>query len=153
MRAAAPALSLLLCCTASANAQQPEPDCRKAVTQMDLNICADQDYRAADAELNKTYRLAVAAMQATDKELGDIDAAYAGALEALKKAQRAWIGYRDGQCNRRVRGEGRLDGTHAGLRLPRRADTQAHRRAQGTHGICGELIIAKRPRHHDRWQW
>ncbi|RVG73316.1 MULTISPECIES: lysozyme inhibitor LprI family protein [Sinorhizobium] len=98
MRAAAPALSLLLCCTASANAQQPEPDCRKAVTQMDLNICADQDYRAADAELNKTYRLAVAAMQATDKELGDIDAAYAGALEALKKAQRAWIGYRDGQC-------------------------------------------------------
>ncbi|MDW9414144.1 lysozyme inhibitor LprI family protein [Sinorhizobium meliloti] len=98
MRAAAPALSLLLCCTASADAQQPEPDCRKAVTQMDLNICADQDYRAADAELNKTYRLAVAAMQATDKELGDIDAAYAGALEALKKAQRAWIGYRDGQC-------------------------------------------------------
>ncbi|RVE90242.1 lysozyme inhibitor LprI family protein [Sinorhizobium meliloti] len=98
MRAAAPALSLLLCCTASANAQQPEPDCRKAVTQMDLNICADQDYRAADAELNKTYRLAVAAMPATDKELGDIDAAYAGALEALKKAQRAWIGYRDGQC-------------------------------------------------------
>ncbi|UIJ94212.1 lysozyme inhibitor LprI family protein [Sinorhizobium meliloti] len=98
MRAAAPALSLLLCCTASADAQQPEPDCRKAVTQMDLNICADQDYRAADAELNKTYRLAVAAMQATDKELGDIDAAHAGALEALKKAQRAWIGYRDGQC-------------------------------------------------------
>ncbi|YCI03150.1 lysozyme inhibitor LprI family protein [Ensifer sp. D2-11] len=98
MRAAAPALSLLLCCTASADAQQPEPDCRKAVTQMDLNICADQGYRAADAELNKTYRLAVAAMQATDKELGDIDAAYVGALEALKKAQRAWIGYRDGQC-------------------------------------------------------
>lgn len=98
MRAAAPALSLLLCCTASADAQQPEPDCRKAVSQMDLNICADQDYRAADAELNKTYRLVVAAMQATDKELGDIDAAYAGALEALKKAQRAWIGYRDGQC-------------------------------------------------------
>ncbi|MDW9525179.1 DUF1311 domain-containing protein [Sinorhizobium meliloti] len=98
MRAAAPALSLLLCCTAPANAQQPEPDCRKAVSQMDLNICADQDYRAADAELNKTYRLVVAAMQATDKELGDIDAAYAGALEALKKAQRAWIGYRDGQC-------------------------------------------------------
>lgn len=98
MRAAGAALSLLLCCTASAYAQQPEPDCGKAVTQMDLNICADQDYRAADAELNKTYRLAVAAMQATDKELGGIDAAYVGALEALKKAQRAWIGYRDGQC-------------------------------------------------------
>ncbi|PST22410.1 DUF1311 domain-containing protein [Mesorhizobium plurifarium] len=98
MRAAAPALGLLLCCTGSAVAQQPEPDCRKAVTQMDLNICADRDYRSADEELNRTYRLAVAAMQAADKELGGIDAAYVGALAALKKAQRAWIGYRDGQC-------------------------------------------------------
>ncbi|PLU27954.1 hypothetical protein BMJ27_31160 [Sinorhizobium medicae] len=99
MKAAAPALGLALCCTAFASAQQqPEPDCRKAVTQTDLNICADKDHRMADAELNTTYRLAVAAMQATNKELGEIDAAYVGALEALKKAQRAWIGYRDGQC-------------------------------------------------------
>lgn len=30
--------------------------------------------------------------------MAKIDAAYVGALEALKKAQRAWIGYRDGQC-------------------------------------------------------
>ncbi len=53
MRAAVPALILLLCCTASADAQELKPDCRKAVTQMDLNIYADQDYRAADAELTR----------------------------------------------------------------------------------------------------
>ncbi|MNT91411.1 hypothetical protein D3C72_2325040 [compost metagenome] len=37
-------------------------------------------------------------MRAKDKELGAISADYVGAEEALKKAQRAWIGYRDGQC-------------------------------------------------------
>ncbi|OAP43336.1 hypothetical protein AU381_27500 [Sinorhizobium glycinis] len=99
MRAAAPATGLLFILVGSAFAQeQPEVDCQKAVTQMDLNICADQEYQAADAELNKIYREAIAAMQETDKELGAIDVAYVGAVEALKKAQRAWIGYRDGQC-------------------------------------------------------
>ncbi|PDT84617.1 lysozyme inhibitor LprI family protein [Sinorhizobium sp. BJ1] len=99
MRAVAPAIGLLLIVATSAFAQeQPEVDCQKAVTQMDLNICAGQEYGAADAELNKTYREAIAVMQETDRELGDIDAAYVGAVEALKEAQRAWIGYRDGQC-------------------------------------------------------
>ena len=27
-------------------------DCAKAYTQFDMNVCADQDYKAADAELN-----------------------------------------------------------------------------------------------------
>ncbi|WP_018236414.1 lysozyme inhibitor LprI family protein [Ensifer sp. BR816] len=99
MRAAAPAIGLLLIFAISASAQdQPEVDCQKAETQMDLNICADQEYQAADTELNKVYRKAVDAMQKTDKELGDLDAAYVGAVDALKKAQRSWIGYRDGQC-------------------------------------------------------
>ncbi|ACP26259.1 putative urease-associated protein [Sinorhizobium fredii NGR234] len=98
MRAAAPAIGLLLVLATSAFAQEPEVDCQKAETQMDLNICADREYQAADADLNKTYGKAIAAMRETDKELGDIDAAYVGAVEALKKAQRAWIGYRDGQC-------------------------------------------------------
>ncbi|MBP1883682.1 uncharacterized protein YecT (DUF1311 family) [Ensifer mexicanus] len=63
-----------------------------------MNICAGQDYDRADADLNNIYKQAVAAMKAMDKELGEIDAAYPGAEQALKKAQRAWIGYRDGQC-------------------------------------------------------
>ena len=38
-------------------------------------------------------------MVETDKELTEsMGASYAGAVEMLKKAQRAWIGYRDGQC-------------------------------------------------------
>ncbi|MEY9780236.1 lysozyme inhibitor LprI family protein [Sinorhizobium fredii] len=98
MRVVAPAIGLLLVLATPGFAQEPEVDCQKAETQMDLNMCADQEYQAADADLNKAYRKAIAAMQETDKELGGIDAAYVGAVEALKKAQRAWIGYRDGQC-------------------------------------------------------
>ncbi|WP_026618720.1 YecT (DUF1311 family protein) [Ensifer sp. WSM1721] len=99
MRAVASVIGLLFVSMRSALAQEePQVDCRNAVAQMDLNICADRDYRTADAELNKVYKQAMTAMQATDKELGGIDPAYVGAVEALKKAQRAWIGYRDGQC-------------------------------------------------------
>ncbi|OAP34742.1 lysozyme inhibitor LprI family protein [Sinorhizobium americanum] len=98
MRAVAPAIGLLLFLATSSFAQEPEVDCQKAETQMDLNICADREYQAADADLNKIYNQAMAVMRQTDKELGDIDAAHVGAIEALKKAQRAWIGYRDGEC-------------------------------------------------------
>ena len=78
--------------------EEPQVDCENAMTQSDINICANQDYAAADKELNAVYRTTMTAMQATDKELGEIDQNYVGAVEALKKAQRAWIGYRDGQC-------------------------------------------------------
>lgn len=88
----------LLASGAPALAQEDEVDCQNAVTQADMNICANEDYEAADAELNKVYKQALAATQAQDKELAEIDNAYVGAEEALKKAQRAWIGYRDGQC-------------------------------------------------------
>ncbi|MCA1444393.1 lysozyme inhibitor LprI family protein [Ensifer sp. IC4062] len=99
MRMFAPLAAVLLLSAVSAVAQeQPAVDCQNAVTQMDMNICAGQDYDTADADLNEVYRRAVAATKAMDKELGEIDAAYVGAEEALKKAQRAWIGYRDGQC-------------------------------------------------------
>ncbi len=77
---------------------EPQVDCENAMTQSDLNICANKDYEAADGELNTVYKTTMTAMQKTDKELGEIDQNYVGAVDALKKAQRAWIGYRDGQC-------------------------------------------------------
>ena len=83
---------------APALAQEDKVDCQNAVTQMDMNICANKDYEAADVELNKVYKLALSATKAQDKELAAIDVNYVGAEEALKKAQRAWIAYRDGQC-------------------------------------------------------
>jgi uncharacterized protein YecT (DUF1311 family) len=92
----APALCLLLVIAAPAFAEgESDVDCANATAQRDLNACAYQEYEAADVELNAVYRQAVTAAGNIDKEL---DGADVGAGEALKKAQRAWIAYRDGQC-------------------------------------------------------
>jgi uncharacterized protein YecT (DUF1311 family) len=61
-----------------------------------MNHCADRDYQAADAELNRVYRKVRAAIRATDKDYAsDV---LKGAEAALVGAQRGWIAYRDGQC-------------------------------------------------------
>jgi uncharacterized protein YecT (DUF1311 family) len=93
MKFVAPVIGLLLATATFASAQEePEVDCEDAVTQMDMNFCADQDYQEADAELNEVYRQAMAVMREAD-DTDDV-----GAVDALKKAQRTWIGYRDEQC-------------------------------------------------------
>jgi uncharacterized protein YecT (DUF1311 family) len=79
-------------------AQDEEVNCENAMAQSEMNFCANKDYEAADKELNAIYKKTMAAMKDTDKELGAINENYVGAVDALKKAQRAWIDYRDGQC-------------------------------------------------------
>ena len=76
-------------------AEDPPVDCKNAATQADMNICAARDYETADKELNAQYKKTRAAMVAWDTELeGD----QKGAEKALLKSQRAWIDYRDGEC-------------------------------------------------------
>jgi uncharacterized protein YecT (DUF1311 family) len=83
---------------APAMAQDPEIDCENAMAQQEMNYCAGRDFETADAELNAVYRQAMAKMRETDAELAEIGENYVGAVEALKKAQRGWIAYRDGTC-------------------------------------------------------
>jgi uncharacterized protein YecT (DUF1311 family) len=78
-----------------ARADDAPADCGNAATQMDMNSCSDQDYQAADAELNAQYKKTRAAMLEVDKGL---DANLRGAEKALLAGQRAWIDYRDGEC-------------------------------------------------------
>jgi uncharacterized protein YecT (DUF1311 family) len=61
-------------------------DCNNAMTQSAMNICADQDYRAADAKLNAAYSRLIAAQDD------------AGFKAKLRTAQRAWISFRDTEC-------------------------------------------------------
>jgi uncharacterized protein YecT (DUF1311 family) len=68
----------------------PKQDCSKAVTQMDLDQCAGANDTAADAALNAFYKKLMA--QASD----------AKAADALKESERAWIAYRDRECDREV---------------------------------------------------
>ena len=57
-------------------------DCKHAVVQADMNACAYRDFQQADTLLNKVYK-DVAAKSDTD---------------LLRKAQRAWIVFRDSEC-------------------------------------------------------
>lgn len=63
-----------------------DADCSNAMTQNDMNICADKEYQAADHRLNDVYRK-VSALQ-KDKASKD----------SLVAAERAWLGYRDAEC-------------------------------------------------------
>ncbi len=87
-------MTLLAFCTGPAVAQD-EPDCQNAVTQFDMNYCANKDYEKADAGLNAVWKLAKKAAEESDvDQLDDLK----GAAKALVAAQRGWIAYRDGQC-------------------------------------------------------
>jgi uncharacterized protein YecT (DUF1311 family) len=83
---------------ASAQNDEPEVDCANQITQLDMNVCAARDYETADTELNAVYKKAMDAVREMDEQVKDLGDHYVGAVEALKRAQRAWIGYRDGQC-------------------------------------------------------
>jgi uncharacterized protein YecT (DUF1311 family) len=73
-------------------------DCTNAQSQADMNYCAAMDYKTADDQLNAVYKQALKSQADLDKQNAEFDPNQAGALKALKKAQRAWIDYRDGEC-------------------------------------------------------
>ncbi|MBX9455920.1 MAG: DUF1311 domain-containing protein [Rhizobium sp.] len=92
--------ALLVASAACAQAQEDPPlDCSNQITQSDMNQCSYLDYERADKELNAVYRQAVRSQEEMDKQAAEMNPAYVGALKALKKAQRAWIDYRDGHCD------------------------------------------------------
>ena len=89
------ALILLPLPTLSLPALAQTIDCANAMAQSDLNICAEQDWQEADADLNRAYAQVMAEMKAMD---ADLPPALQGAETALRTAQRAWITYRDANC-------------------------------------------------------
>jgi uncharacterized protein YecT (DUF1311 family) len=65
------------------------------MAQAELTFCAEQDWKAADQDLNAAYRAAMTMMKQVDADLAISDQ---GAAENLKVGQRAWITYRDAAC-------------------------------------------------------
>jgi len=92
MRSVALAVVLCLAALDAHAADTDSVDCKNAVAQMDLNACADRDFQKADAILNKAYKDATNGMDAH-------------ALELLRKAQRAWIAFRDAECSYETAGD------------------------------------------------
>ncbi|HMS94695.1 MAG TPA: lysozyme inhibitor LprI family protein [Tabrizicola sp.] len=85
----------LACLFAASPALAEEVDCATAMAQQELNICAEMDWQAADKDLNAVYKTVLAAMKDMDAVLPP---ELQGAEDALRTAQRAWIDYRDAQC-------------------------------------------------------
>lgn len=69
--------------------------CGALPTQLQINQCAEQDWLAADADLNAAYRAARDAMRGLDAPYAAADR---GAEAALRDGQRAWIAFRDATC-------------------------------------------------------
>jgi uncharacterized protein YecT (DUF1311 family) len=89
--------SPLLVLLASAAFAEDEMKCNPEGTQAEMNICAWDDFQKADDELNAVYKKAMAFAREQDQSYAD-QPNLKGAVAALKKAQRAWIDYRDGHC-------------------------------------------------------
>lgn len=69
-------------------------DCKNAVTTVDLNECADMEYKAADRRLNDAYRQALARIDKSELPPEGLR----GYRQALQDAQRKWIPFRDAEC-------------------------------------------------------
>lgn len=79
---------------------QDKPDCANPQDQYSMTYCAGVDYESADAELNRVWPQARAAAKRQDEYIAD-DARSRGlptASEALLAAQRAWLKFRDAEC-------------------------------------------------------
>ncbi len=76
----------LIALSVAAQTQGDTAVCPEATTQMQINECAGRTFQEADKNLNKIYGEAVAKVTGNAKD-------------KLRKAQRAWIGYRDSACD------------------------------------------------------
>lgn len=74
-------------------------DCENASATAEMNWCAEQEFDAADAELNKVYAEALKSIPEMASEPPYDAKAWEGALRA---SQRAWVAYRDAECDAHV---------------------------------------------------
>ncbi|HZS48610.1 MAG TPA: lysozyme inhibitor LprI family protein [Blastocatellia bacterium] len=60
--------------------------CDSATNQVEMNNCAEREFKAADAQLNKVYNQVMTKLEGEHKT-------------KLKEAELAWIKYRDTNCD------------------------------------------------------
>ena len=68
-----------------ASAQDKSDPCPDALTQLEINRCAAEQFRKADKALNVTYKRIISKLNANDRV-------------NLVEAQRAWLKYRSSNC-------------------------------------------------------
>ncbi|MEL6608641.1 MAG: lysozyme inhibitor LprI family protein [Pseudomonadota bacterium] len=82
-------------------------NCADPMTQLDMNICAHEAWERADADLNLAYGMAIDRAREIDadalewnsqRRVGTAETDAVTTEEMLRRAQRAWITYRDAAC-------------------------------------------------------
>lgn len=87
---------LLTCSPATHPVLADEPiDCADARNTVEMNFCADEDFKVADEKLNAVYKKVLARIGE-----GDLEKPYDRASweEAMRTSQRAWVAFRDADC-------------------------------------------------------
>ncbi|MFC5068198.1 lysozyme inhibitor LprI family protein [Flaviflagellibacter deserti] len=77
-------LAIAVLATTPAHAQE----CNESSNQHELHVCADEAYKKTNAELNTTYQEIMGRLKDDDPT-----------REMLVKAQRAWLAFRDAECD------------------------------------------------------
>lgn len=75
---------------------EPKVDCSNAMTTYEQNYCADKDLAEADKKLNEAYQKLLDGIAKTDGEK-PFDAK--SWEKALRESQRAWVAFRDADCD------------------------------------------------------
>ncbi len=92
-------VALTLSSAAPAHAEEPL-DCTNALSTQDMNTCAGLDFAKADAALNATYEKAIGSIPEMASDETQFNAK--SWEEALRTSQRAWIAFRDAECEEHV---------------------------------------------------
>lgn len=88
----------LLMMAAQPVVDEPQIDCASdSLPQQHMNFCAAQDFHAADAALNAQWKVTADISKRRDADYPAEDGR-PGYFASLLKAQRAWLDYRDAQC-------------------------------------------------------
>jgi uncharacterized protein YecT (DUF1311 family) len=79
-------------------ADEAEWNCDDPQYQAEMNMCAGFDFQRADAELNRLWPGLIAGAREADRELDRSYDERPGYEDTLRRAQRAWIAFRDEHC-------------------------------------------------------
>ena len=85
--------------TLALSAGSPGWNCDDPQAQQEMNWCAAQEFHRADSALNAQWKLTTAEMKQRDQRDGKQTDGRPGHFAVLLAGQRAWLKYRDAQCD------------------------------------------------------
>ena len=102
-----------------------------------MTRCAGVAYQAADAMLNRQWRVTLARMQAADRALPPTHDKRIGYVAALTEAQKAWLRFRDAEC--RIEGYQMRGGTGEAMVVNMCLETLTKARTKQLKDMAGDF--------------